>query len=154
RLRLSCGLQSGWEAGTVRQPRQDNAPLGGGDGQGTAVWFEDEGGVATIHSEAFRVALTGHSFGSHSRGGNYVVDGRYGSRLFSGPESDSVPVGDGVICDYSQRQRLCTFHYQGHVIAYSHALKKLTVDGREYSTADGQVHLLLKENGEVELVDR
>jgi hypothetical protein len=53
-----------------------------------------------------------------------------------------------------QRRRLFTLRYQGHKITYSHAMKKLTVDGQEYSTADGQVSLLVKENGKVEWVNK
>jgi hypothetical protein len=118
------------------------------------VSFEDEEGVATIRSEAFLMAFPGHVFGSPSRGGNYVVDGRYGFRLFGGPDSLSDQVGGGVTSTYSQRQRLLVFRYEGHEVAYSHALQKLTVDGHEYSTAGGPVHLRVKEGGEVERVDQ
>jgi hypothetical protein len=122
--------------------------------QSMEVSFQDDGGVATIRSDAFRVAFEGQSFGSSRRSGNYLVDGRYGFRLFAGPESARGDVGGGVAYEYSQRRRLLTFRYQGHEIAYSHALKQLTVDGREYSTAEGQVQLLLKGNGEAERVDK
>ena len=119
--------------------------------QSMEVTFQDDGGVATIHCDAFRVAFEGQSFGTSKRSGDYLVDGRYGFRLLAGPES----VGDvraGVAYEYSQRRRLLTFRYQGHEIAYSRALKQLIVDGREYSTAHGQVQLLLKGNGDVEPV--
>lgn len=118
------------------------------------IYFEDEGGLATISSDAFRIAFAGHTFGSHSRSGNYIVDGRYAPRLFGGPDSVRSEVGDGVSYKYSQRRRLLTFQYQGHEIVYSHALKKLTVDGQEYSTTGGQVSLLVKESGEVGELDK
>ena len=121
--------------------------------QSMEVSFEDDSGVATIRSDAFRVAFEGQSFGSSKRSGNYVVDGRYGFRLFAGPETVHGDIGGGVAYDYSQRRRLLTFRYQGHELTYSHALKQLIIDGREYSTAEGQVQLLLG-NGEVERVDK
>jgi len=118
------------------------------------VWIEDDGGVATIRSDAFRVAFEGQSFGSRRRSGDYVVDGRYGFRLFTGPESGGGDVGGGVAYDYSQRRRLLTFRYRGHEIAYSNALNKLTIDGWDYSTVEGQVRILIKGNGEVERVGK
>lgn len=113
------------------------------------VWFEDEGNVATIRCDAFRVAFEGQSFGDRSRSGNYVVDGRYGPRLFGGPESRALQVGDGVAYEYSQRERVLRIRYQGHEVTYSHALKKVTIVGEQYSTADGQVQLVIKGNGKV-----
>jgi hypothetical protein len=73
--------------------------------------------------------------------------------LFGGPESTRDEIS-GVSHEYSQRRRLLTFEYQGHKITYSHALNKLTVDGHDFSTADGQVRILIKANGEVERVGR
>jgi hypothetical protein len=121
--------------------------------QSMEVSFEDDEGIATIRSEVFRVAFEGQSFGDRRAGGNYVVDGRYGFRLFPGPESTGGEA-NGVAHNYSQRRRLATFRYQGHEIAYSHATKTLTIDGRDLSTAEGPVRLLIKRNGAVERLDK
>ncbi len=121
--------------------------------QSMEVRFEDNDGVATIGSRAFRVAFEGQSFGNRSTGGNYVVDGRYGFRLFPGRDSTSGEA-NGVAYGYSPRRRLATFRYQGHELAYSHATKAVSIDGREYSTAEGQVRLLVKRNGAVERMDK
>src|SRR5437762_3184379 len=67
------------------------------------IYFEDEDAVATIRSKAFRVAFAGHSFGSHRRSGNYVVDGRYG---FGSNRSWDGEAGGGVDWTYSQQERL------------------------------------------------
>src|SRR5262249_21080801 len=106
-----------------------------------------------IRSETFRVAFEGQSFGNRRAGGNYVVDGRYGFRLFPGPESSSGEA-NGVAYSYSQRRRLATFRYQGHEIEDSHATKTPTIDGREDSTAERPVRLVIKWNGAVERVDK
>jgi hypothetical protein len=71
------------------------------------VWFEDEAGVATIRSDAFRVTFPGHAFGT-TKGGNHVVDGRYAWRLFHGPDGAASDVGNGAHVIYSQRERLLT----------------------------------------------
>ena len=116
------------------------------------MYFQDEDGVATIRCDAFGLSFAGHSFGMNKSSGRYIVDGRYAARLFGGPESTSLKGEDEVDYEYSQRKRLVTLRYQGHEITYSHSLKKLTVDSREYSTADGQVNLLIKANGDVERI--
>ncbi|HZZ78372.1 MAG TPA: hypothetical protein VFE62_07625 [Gemmataceae bacterium] len=121
--------------------------------QSMEVSFEDSDGVATIRTETFQVAFEGQSFGNRRAGGTYVVDGRYGFRLFPGPESTSGEA-NGVVHSYSQRRRLATFRYQGHKITYSHATKTLTIDGQEHSTAEGPVRLLIKRNGAVERMDK
>jgi hypothetical protein len=110
------------------------------------VDFTDEGGTATIRSDAFRVAFEGHSFGS-TKGGNYVVDGRYGWRLFHGPEGTNSDLGNGVRLSYSQRQRRFTMRYQGHEVVYSHAGQTITVDGREFSTAGRPARLQVGADG-------
>jgi hypothetical protein len=70
--------------------------------QSISVSFEEDGGIATINSDAFRIAFEGQSFGLTRRGGSYLVDGRYGFRLFSGHESGGGEVGDGISYSYSQ----------------------------------------------------
>src|SRR5262245_16217262 len=84
------------------------------------VWFEDEGGVATIRSDSFQVAFEGHTFGS-MKSGNYVVDGRYPAKMFRGADNSILDVGNGVRTEYCQQERLFIMRYQGHEIAYSHA---------------------------------
>jgi hypothetical protein len=117
--------------------------------QNLSFEFADEDGVATIRCASFRIAFEGRSFGTRRHSGTYIVDGRYAPRLFPGADSTENQIADGLYSKYSQRQRLTTIRFQENQITYSHALKSLTVNDREYSTSM-PVSILVKRNGEVE----
>jgi hypothetical protein len=115
--------------------------------------FQDEDGVANIRCESFRIAFEGHSLGTRRHGGSYPVDGRYAPRLFPGAGAGPVEIqiADGLHYEYSPRQRLVTIWFHEHQITYSHALKRLTVNDREFSTTT-PVSILVKRSGEAEQV--
>lgn len=114
------------------------------------LWFrfENEGGVATIRCVPFRIGFEGESWPTDRHAGNYLVDGRY--PIGSSHSAITQEIGHThLMYEYAPRKRLVTFRFQGHTIKYSDRLKTLNVDGQELSTANGQLTLLVKRNGEI-----
>lgn len=104
-------------------------------------------GVATLQTDAYSVAFEGHAFGAVRVDNEIYVDGRYGTSSSWEPWAWQHRIGVQMI--YSQANRLFTIKYSGHQLDYSRHRQTLNVDGQEYSTADGPIHLLIKKNGEV-----
>ena len=50
---------------------------------------------------------------------------------------------------YSQRDRTLTFEYANKRFVYSDPTRRLSVDGRAYSTANGPITLLVKRDGTI-----
>jgi hypothetical protein len=111
-------------------------------------WFENEGDVATIRCVPFRIGFEGESWSTDRSAGNYLVDGRYPFGSSHAPIAQEIG-HTHLTYEYAPRKRLVTFRFQGHTIKYSDRLKTLTVDGQELSTAQGQLTLLVKRNGEI-----
>ena len=110
----------------------------------------DRNGIAMLYTDRFSVSFEGHSLGSHKKSGLYEVDGRAsGPRVPWADDTLEIKQGDGVEYGYSANRRLFTLRFQGHKIEYSHHLDRLEVEGKEFSTADGPIDVLVKKNGQI-----
>jgi hypothetical protein len=111
---------------------------------------ENKSGMATITTDAFSVGFQGHSFSAAKVDAQMTVDGRYGpsSRPWA-HESMYSHHRTGVQIKYSQWERLLTIRYSGHQVDYSHHLRVLRVNGADYSTTDGPVHLAIQKSGKI-----
>jgi hypothetical protein len=116
--------------------------------------FRDENGEASIVSSTFVIAYEGHSDPRSVQGGGFYVDGRQAPNLWRAEKvRPHTYKRKGVTITYSPRRRLNEFDFHGHHAEYIHHQHKLTVNGHEFSTANGQVRLLIKPTGEVQRLD-
>lgn len=115
------------------------------------IEFGDIGGVAAVTTPAFEILFEGESFNYRAFGGLFHIDGRYqNSGLRATWQPPHEYDGENVKRAYSPHYRATKFDVRGYRFEYSHPRRKLTVNGQEFSTAEGQVRLLMKKNGEVE----
>jgi hypothetical protein len=109
-------------------------------------------GVATIFCPKFTIALEDADFLEMSAvRGQYQVDGRVGGIPWQEDKGEWEDLGGGARYGYFYTRREAHITYKSHRFIYCDYLNTLKADGKEYSTANGPLHLWVTKAGKIKL---